>query len=173
MSLGFTQEIVPDYMCIKESVFPFIKFAGVDTILGPEMKSTGEVMGIDTELRRSFAKAQMASGNELPLSGTAFISVKDEDKERIAPVAKKLKELGFDILATKGTAAYLENLGINCKYVKKVIEGRPHVVDHLKNGDVQLVINTTFRRKRDCTVLFHQEDVRYPGCSVFHHGCRR
>ena len=142
--LAFTEEIVPDYMCIKESVFPFIKFAGVDTILGPEMKSTGEVMGIDTELRRSFAKAQMASGNELPLRGTAFISVKDEDKEKVFPVAKKLKELGFSILATGGTAAYLEKGGISCDYVKKVSEGRPHVVDHLKNGNVQLVINTTF-----------------------------
>jgi carbamoyl-phosphate synthase large subunit len=142
--LGFTQEIVPDYMCIKESVFPFIKFAGVDTILGPEMKSTGEVMGIDTELGSSFAKAQMASGNELPLSGTAFISVKDEDKEKASLVAKKLSELGFSILATAGTASYLEKAGISCDLVKKVGEGRPHVVDHLKNGEVQLVINTTF-----------------------------
>ncbi len=142
--LGFTQEIVPDYMCIKESVFPFIKFAGVDTILGPEMKSTGEVMGIDTELGSSFAKAQMASGNELPLSGTSFISVKDEDKEKASLVAKKLSELGFSILATAGTASYLEKAGISCDLVKKVVEGRPHVVDHLKNGEVQLVINTTF-----------------------------
>lgn len=142
--LGFTEEIVPGYMCIKESVFPFIKFAGVDTILGPEMKSTGEVMGIDAELRHSFAKAQMASGNELPQSGTAFISVKDEDKEKASQVARKLSELGFNILATAGTASYLENLGIKCELVKKVAQGRPHVVDHLKNGEVQLVINTTF-----------------------------
>ncbi len=142
--LGFTEEIVPGYMCIKESVFPFIKFAGVDTILGPEMKSTGEVMGIDTELGRSFAKAQMASGNELPMSGTAFISVKDDDKEKASQVAKKLSELGFNILATAGTASYLDKLGINCSLVKKVSQGRPHVVDHLKNGEVQLVINTTF-----------------------------
>jgi len=142
--LGFTEEIVPGYMCIKESVFPFIKFAGVDTILGPEMKSTGEVMGIDTELGRSFAKAQMASGNELPMSGTAFISVKDDDKEKASQVAKKLSELGFNILATAGTASYLDKLGINCSLVTKVSQGRPHVVDHLKNGEVQLVINTTF-----------------------------
>jgi len=142
--LGFTEEIVPDYMCIKESVFPFIKFTGVDTILGPEMKSTGEVMGIDTELGGSFAKAQMASGNELPLSGAAFISVKDEDKEKASQVARKLSELGFSILATAGTASYMEKAGISCNLVKKVIEGRPHVVDHLKNGEVQLVINTTF-----------------------------
>lgn len=142
--LGFTEEIVPNYMCIKESVFPFIKFAGVDTILGPEMKSTGEVMGIDTELGRSFAKAQMASGNELPLTGTAFISVKDEDKEKASLVARKLSELGFNILATDGTASYLGNLGVNCMLVKKVAQGRPNVVDYMKNGQVQLVINTTF-----------------------------
>jgi carbamoyl-phosphate synthase large subunit len=145
--LGFTEEIIPRHICIKESVFPFIKFPGVDTILGPEMKSTGEVMGIDTEIRRTFAKAQMAAGNELPLSGTAFISVKDEDKPRVAEIARKIKELGLSILATAGTASYLENAGIDCEVVKKVIEGRPHVVDHLKNGDVQLVINTTFGEK--------------------------
>lgn len=145
--LGFTEEIVPEHICVKESVFPFIKFPGVDTILGPEMKSTGEVMGIDTEIRKAFAKAQMAAGNNLPLAGTAFISVKDEDKPKVADAAQKLSELGFSILATSGTASYLENAGISCKVVKKVMEGRPHVVDHLKNGEVQLVINTTFGEK--------------------------
>jgi len=145
--LGFTEEIVPNHVSVKESVFPFIKFPGVDTILGPEMKSTGEVMGIDTELHRAFAKALIAAGTILPLSGTAFISVKDEDKARIVGIAKRLKLLGFDIIATKGTAAYLENLKINCRTVNKVIEGRPDIVDHIKNGEVQLVINTTFGEK--------------------------
>ncbi|MEQ9617663.1 MAG: carbamoyl-phosphate synthase large subunit [Deltaproteobacteria bacterium] len=142
--LGFTEEIVPGHICVKESVFPFIKFQGVDTILGPEMKSTGEVMGIDSEIRMAFAKAQIAAGNNIPLSGTAFISVKDEDKPKIPEFAKKLRELGFKIMATAGTAAYLDSIGVNCTLVKKVKEGRPHVVDHIKNGDVQLVFNTTF-----------------------------
>jgi carbamoyl-phosphate synthase large subunit len=145
--LGFTKEIVPKHICIKESVFPFIKFPGVDTILGPEMKSTGEVMGIDTELRRTFAKAQIAAGTFLPLEGTAFVSVKDDDKPKIIPIAKKLKDLGFKLMCTMGTASYLEKHKINCDTVNKVIEGRPHVVDHIKNGDVQLVVNTTFGEK--------------------------
>lgn len=145
--LGFTEEIVPKHICVKESVFPFIKFPGVDTILGPEMKSTGEVMGIDSELRKAFAKAQIASGTRLPLSGTAFISVKDDDKSRIVSIARKLQELGFNLLTTRGTAAYLENLKISSRVVNKVMEGRPNVVDHIKNGQVQLVINTTFGEK--------------------------
>ncbi|MEM7007822.1 MAG: carbamoyl-phosphate synthase large subunit [Thermodesulfobacteriota bacterium] len=145
--LGFTQEIVPEHICVKESVFPFIKFQGVDTILGPEMKSTGEVMGIDTEIRKAFAKSQISAGNDLPLSGTAFISVKDDDKAKAYEIAKNLSELGFTIMATKGTAAYLEGAGLNSTYVKKVAEGRPHIVDHIKNGEVHLVINTTFGEK--------------------------
>ena len=145
--IGFTDEIIPEHICVKESVFPFIKFPGVDTILGPEMKSTGEVMGIDTELRRAFAKAQLAAGTNLPLSGTAFVSVKDDDKPRIVSIVRKLQELGFGLMDTRGTAAYLENLKIHCRMVNKVIEGRPHVVDHMKNGEVQLVINTTFGEK--------------------------
>jgi carbamoyl-phosphate synthase large subunit len=145
--LGFTQEIIPKHICVKESVFPFVKFQGVDTILGPEMKSTGEVMGIDNEIRRAFAKSQIAAGNDLPLSGTAFVSVKDDDKPQAYLIAKKLSELGFNIMATSGTAAYFESSGLNCIFVKKVIEGRPHVVDHIKNGEVHLVINTTFGEK--------------------------
>jgi carbamoyl-phosphate synthase large subunit len=145
--LGFTKEIVPRHICIKESVFPFIKFPGVDTILGPEMKSTGEVMGIDTELRRTFAKAQIAAGTFLPLEGTAFVSVKDDDKPKVIYIAKKLKDLGFKLMCTTGTALYLDKHRINCEVVNKVIEGRPHVVDHIKNGDVQLVVNTTFGEK--------------------------
>jgi carbamoyl-phosphate synthase large subunit len=145
--LGFTKEIVPKYICIKESVFPFIKFPGVDTILGPEMKSTGEVMGIDTELRRTFAKAQIAAGTFLPLEGRAFVSVKDDDKPKVISIAKKLKDLGFNLMCTMGTALFLDKHKIHCDTVNKVIEGRPHVVDHIKNGDVQLVVNTTFGEK--------------------------
>ncbi|HEX3036101.1 MAG TPA: carbamoyl-phosphate synthase large subunit [Thermodesulfobacteriota bacterium] len=145
--LRFTKEIIPKHICVKESVFPFIKFPGVDTILGPEMKSTGEVMGIDTDLRRAFAKAQIAADIRLPISGTAFISVKDEDKPRIPGITRKLRELGFNIMATRGTGVYLENQGIDCNIVNKVIEGRPNIVDHIKNGEVQLVINTTFGEK--------------------------
>ncbi len=145
--LGFTKEIVPRHFCVKESVFPFIKFQGVDTILGPEMKSTGEVMGIDKEIRMAFAKAQIAAGSDLPLSGTAFISVKDEDKPKLSEFAQGLEDLGFKIMATTGTAAYLESIGVACTVVKKVAEGRPHIVDHIKNGEVQLVVNTTFGQK--------------------------
>lgn len=141
--LNFTKEIVPKHVCVKESVFPFVRFSGVDTILGPEMKSTGEVMGIDVEPRRAFAKAQIAAGTNLPLSGTAFVSVKDEDKPRVIGIARKLQELGFNVMATRGTAAYLEGLKISCKMVNKVVEGRPNIADHIKNGEVQLVINTT------------------------------
>lgn len=145
--LGFTKEIVIKHYCVKESVFPFIKFQGVDTILGPEMKSTGEVMGIDKEVRMAFAKAQIAAGSDLPLSGTAFISVKDEDKLKVPEFSRKLIGLGFKIMATTGTAAYLESKGVACTVVKKVAEGRPHIVDHIKNGEVQLVVNTTFGQK--------------------------
>ncbi len=145
--LGFTKQIVPKHICIKESVFPFIKFPGVDTILGPEMKSTGEVMGIDTELRRTFAKAQIAAGTFLPLEGTAFVSVKDDDKPKVITIARKLKDLGFKLMCTIGTALFLDKHKIDCDTVNKVIEGRPHVVDHIKNGDVQLVVNTTFGEK--------------------------
>lgn len=142
--LGFTDEITPKHYCIKESVFPFVKFPGVDTILGPEMKSTGEVMGIDHDINKAFAKSQLASGNKLPLEGTAFISVKDEDKkDKILGIVRKLKEIGFNIIATRGSAKFLKKNGIACKNVKKVIEGRPNIVDYLKNGDVNLVINTT------------------------------
>jgi len=142
--LGFTKEIVPGHYCVKESVFPFIKFQGVDTILGPEMKSTGEVMGIDNDLSMAFAKAQIAAGSDLPLAGTAFISVQDEDKPKLSEFVKGLEGLGFNIMATAGTAAYLQGIGVGCVVVKKVREGRPHVVDHIKNGDVHLVVNTTF-----------------------------
>ncbi len=142
--LGFTKEIKIKHICVKESVFPFIRFSGVDTILGPEMKSTGEVMGIDTNLRKTFAKALLASGSELKTSGNAFISVKDDDKPKIVHLARHLIDLEISLIATKGTHEFLKANGIECSVVKKVIEGRPNIIDFIKNGEIQLVINTTF-----------------------------
>ena len=146
--LGFSEEIQPQHYCVKESVFPFIKFTGVDTILGPEMKSTGEVMGIDSELDKAFAKAQIASNNLLPLEGVVFISVKDDDKnDIILNIARKLSELDFKIICTKGTSEFLFENGIENEKVFKVSEGRPDITDYLKNNDVQALINTTFGEK--------------------------
>lgn len=130
-------------VAVKEAVFPFIKFPGVDTVLSPEMKSTGEVMGLDVDFGRAFAKAQIAANSALPLSGKVFVSVKNRDREAIAPIVKKLSELGFEICATRGTAEVLIENGISAEIVKKVTEDRPNIVDHLKNKEIQLVINTT------------------------------
>jgi carbamoyl-phosphate synthase large subunit len=145
--LGLTREIVPTHISVKESVFPFDRFSGVDTILGPEMKSTGEVMGIDTSFGRAFAKSQLAAGQTLPLSGTVFISVKDEDKLSLLQTAFDLHDLGFNIMATVGTAAFLWEHGVPSTRVNKVREGRPHIVDMIKNGEIDLVINTTSNKK--------------------------
>ena len=146
--LGYTEEIVPKHYCVKESVFPFVKFPEVDTILGPEMKSTGEVMGIAPDLDQAFAKSQIAAGNSLPSGGVAFISIKDEDKsDKMLDIARRLSDTGFDIMATGGTSEFLNKNGIFSRTVNKVKQGRPHIVDHLKNGEVQLVINTTFGKK--------------------------
>lgn len=131
------------HIAVKEAVFPFARFAGVDTILGPEMRSTGEVMGLDTDFATAFAKSQIGSGTFLPSTGTAFVSVRDFDKVRALEVSKTLEAAGFSIIATSGTASYLRDNGISAKPINKVLEGRPHIVDALKNGDVQLVINTT------------------------------
>lgn len=141
-SQGLTREIIPRHVSVKESVFPFLRFPGVDTLLGPEMKSTGEVMGIDRDFGSAFAKSQLAAGMDLPLSGTVFISVKDGDKGLIVSTAQKLARLGFQIVATAGTSAYLKDAGVDNRKVNKVREGRPHVVDLIKNGEIQLVINT-------------------------------
>ncbi|MCB1215527.1 MAG: carbamoyl phosphate synthase large subunit, partial [Deltaproteobacteria bacterium] len=138
----FKKPKTPSYRSVKEAVFPFEKFSGVDTLLGPEMKSTGEVMGIAKDFGLAFAKAQIGSGNLLPLRGWAFLSVRDEDKALSLAPAAKLKKLGFDLLATRGTAKFLQEQGIDCERVNKVLEGSPHIVDRLKNGDVALVINT-------------------------------
>ncbi len=140
---GFTKEIIPSYFSVKEAVFPFNKFPTVDPILGPEMKSTGEVMGVGDTFAEAFAKSQIGSGAELPSKGTAFISVRDFDKEGIVVVAKELVGLGFELVATRGTAACLEQAGLNVRVVNKVAEGRPHIVDMIKNKEVDLVINTT------------------------------
>jgi carbamoyl-phosphate synthase large subunit len=141
--LGVSGDIVPSYYSVKEAVFPFVKFPGVDTLLGPEMKSTGEVMGIGDSFAEAFAKSQMGANVKLPMNGNAFISVRDEDKKLVVNAAEKLYKAGFGLLATGGTASFLEEKGIPVKRVNKVKEGRPHVVDALKNGEVQLVINTT------------------------------
>jgi carbamoyl-phosphate synthase large subunit len=145
--LCVTDEIDPPYISCKEAVFPFARFSGVDTVLGPEMKSTGEVMGIDRSFGLAYAKSQLAAGQKLPLSGSVFISVRDEDKKNIPETAKILYELGFNIVATRGTSAFLSSHGILNETVKKVREGRPHIVDMIKNGDIDLVINTTGNKK--------------------------
>ncbi len=131
------------HIAVKEAVLPFARFPGVDTILGPEMRSTGEVMGLDDNFGRAFAKSQIGAGLKLPLSGTAFVSVKDADKDLAVAPCKALIDMGFEIIATRGTARFLEEHGLEVKLVNKVLEGRPHIVDALKNGDVQLVFNTT------------------------------
>ncbi|MFO0388739.1 MAG: carbamoyl-phosphate synthase large subunit [Alphaproteobacteria bacterium] len=131
------------HVCVKESVFPFARFPGVDVILGPEMKSTGEAMGIDRDFPRAFAKSQLSAGSTIPKSGTVFISVKESDKPIITAIAKGLVEQGFSIVATRGTAKHLEQAGIKAEVVNKVLEGRPHIVDMLKDGKIALVINTT------------------------------
>jgi len=140
--LGFTKAPQPAHLSVKEAVFPFNKFPGVDVLLGPEMKSTGEVMGIDSDFGWAFAKSQAGAGATLPQSGTAFISVKESDQPAAWGVAKRLRSLGFKIQATSGTASFLKAKGVEVETVNKVKEGRPHIVDHIKNGAVALVVNT-------------------------------
>ncbi len=140
--LGFTHAPRPQHLSVKEAVFPFTKFAGVDVLLGPEMKSTGEVMGVDHDFGWAFAKSQAGAGAILPTSGTALISVKEEDRTAAFEVARRLRQMGFRINATKGTAAYLRSKQVAVDTVNKVKEGRPHIVDHIKNGEIALVVNT-------------------------------
>jgi carbamoyl-phosphate synthase large subunit len=137
----FSDEL--DYIAVKEPVFPFARFPGTDPVLGPEMKSTGEVMGIDRDFDIAFAKALLGAGMLLPQSGTVFISVKDADKDNILPAASKMAELGFTLIATGGTAAYLQSKGLPVEVVNKVAQGRPHIVDRLLDGGVAMVFNTT------------------------------
>jgi len=131
------------HVAVKEAVFPFARFPGVDIILGPEMKSTGEVMGIDKDFAHAFAKSQLGAGTTLPDRGTAFLSVKDQDKEAVCELARRLQKLGFGIMATSGTERYLDENGVIVRRINKVLEGRPHCVDAIKSGEVQLIINTT------------------------------
>jgi carbamoyl-phosphate synthase large subunit len=140
--LGFTHEIVPDYWAVKESVFPFNRFHGQDILLSPEMRSTGEVMGLDTNLGIAYAKSQMAAGGPLPASGRVFISVSDVHKAEVGEVGRLYADLGFELVATSGTAAVLETAGLKVRRIFKLAEGRPNAVDLLKNGEIQLVINT-------------------------------
>lgn len=142
--LGFTQEKKISHVAVKESVFPFIKFSGVDVLLGPEMKSTGEVMGIDKTFARAFAKSQLSTGVQLSSKGTAFISVKDTDKPKAVKVAKKFSELGYDLIATRGTKDYLTKAGVHAALINKFKEGPPHIVEAIETGKVDFVINTTF-----------------------------
>ena len=144
---GFTEEIVPKHFSVKESVFPFNKFPSVDPILGPEMKSTGEVMGIGDSFDEAFAKGMIASGGVLPDTGKAFLSVREVDKAGVVGLAKSLADIGFTLVATAGTAKAIEAAGIPVERINKVIEGRPHIVDAIKNGDIDLIVNTTEGRR--------------------------
>jgi len=140
--LGFTEEIWPKYWAVKESVFPFNRFHGQDILLSPEMRSTGEVMGLDADRGVAYAKSQMAAGSPLPLGGKVFISVSDMHKKKIVEVAKQFAELGFELIATSGTAAILEKAGLKVERIHKLQEGRPNAIDLLKNKELQMVINT-------------------------------
>jgi carbamoyl-phosphate synthase large subunit len=142
VDLGVTQEIVPTHMAVKEAVLPFEKFPGTDTILGPEMRSTGEVMGIDSDFGKAFAKAELGANQKLPLSGTVFISMNDRDKEAVVPIAQELADLGFQLIATSGTHDVLTAKGLQVERVLKLHEGRPHIGDQIKNNHIQLIINT-------------------------------
>jgi carbamoyl-phosphate synthase large subunit len=153
---GVTREVVPPYYSVKEAVFPFIKFPGADTILGPEMKSTGEVMGVGVSFAEAFVKSQLASGEDLPAGGRVFVSVRDEDKPRTIDIARKLAALGFALVATRGTAAALTAAGLAVAPVNKVQEGRPHIVDMIKNGEISLIVNTVEEKRvavRDSYVI--------------------
>jgi carbamoyl-phosphate synthase large subunit len=140
--LGFTREIVPKHFSVKEAVFPFLRYQGIDIALGPEMKSTGEVMGIDADLGLAYAKSQMAAPPPLPKGGHVFISVKDTDKESVIPVAREFVKLGFGIISTSGTAEALRAASIPVTKVFKLREGRPNVLDRVKNGEINFIINT-------------------------------
>ena len=147
-SQGVAKEVIPPYYSVKEAVFPFNKFPGVDTILGPEMKSTGEVMGVGVTFEEAFVKSQMATNVKLPAGGKVFLSVKDSDKDKVAAIARDLHESGFQLLATRGTAATISAAGIPVTLVNKVTEGRPHIVDMIKNNEIALIINTVDEKRK-------------------------
>jgi carbamoyl-phosphate synthase large subunit len=152
---GTSDEVTPPYFSVKEAVFPFVKFPGVDTILGPEMKSTGEVMGVGKTFGEAFVKSQLGAGTRLPRpldaegkpAGKAFLTVKNSDKPRAVEVARQLHAMGFALIATRGTSAALNAAGIPCEMVNKVTEGRPHVVDMIKNNEIIMVVNTVEERR--------------------------
>ncbi|MFW9595392.1 MAG: ATP-grasp domain-containing protein, partial [Macromonas sp.] len=148
---GMTEEVTPPYYSVKEAVFPFVKFPGVDTILGPEMKSTGEVMGVGTTFGEAFVKSQLGAGTKLPRPTDAvnrvFLSIKQNDKPRAVEVARELAAMGFELVATRGTSAAITAAGIACTTVNKVAEGRPNIVDMIKNGEIAMVINTVEERR--------------------------
>ena len=144
---GFHKEIIPNYFSVKEAVLPFAKFQGVDPILGPEMKSTGEVMGTGKSFAEAYAKAQLGAGENIPTEGCVFLSVRNSDQEYVADLAKEFHDLGFKLVATKGTAKFILDMNLPVAVVKKVAEGRPHVVDMMKNGEIQLIVNTTEGRQ--------------------------
>jgi carbamoyl-phosphate synthase large subunit len=139
---GVGREVTPPYFSVKEAVFPFIKFPGADTILGPEMKSTGEVMGVGASFGEAFIKSQLGAGDRLPVSGKVFVSVRDPDKQAVVPIARELIALGFQLVATRGTATALAAAGLPVLPINKVAEGRPHVLDMIKNGEIVLIVNT-------------------------------
>lgn len=145
---GILDEVIPNYYSVKEAVFPFIKFPGVDPILGPEMKSTGEVMGVGMSFAEAFGKSQRGASIDLPdTGGKAFISVREADRKYILDIAKRLIDLNFSLVATRGTARLLTDAGLQCDSVNKVREGRPHIVDMIKNDEVNLIVNTTDGKK--------------------------
>ena len=140
---GATREVVPDYYSVKEAIFPFLKFQNVDPILGPEMRSTGEVMGVGRDFGAAFGRAHEAAGIRKPPLGKVFLSVRDADKERLLSIASDIKARGYGLVATRGTCAYLADHGIECEHINKVLEGRPHIVDLIKNGEIVYIVNTT------------------------------
>ena len=142
-AIGASSGCVPPYYSVKEAIFPFLKFQNVDPILGPEMRSTGEVMGVGPSFGAAFARAHEAANIAAPPTGKAFISVRDPDKPRVLPVARELLARGFSLVATAGTCAYLNEQGVPCERINKVLEGRPHIVDLIKNGEVVFIVNTT------------------------------
>ncbi|MER2517541.1 MAG: carbamoyl-phosphate synthase large subunit [Candidatus Accumulibacter phosphatis] len=162
-SQGFNKEVIPNYFSVKEAVFPFAKFRGVDTILGPEMKSTGEVMGVGVTFAEAFVKSQTAASVRLPRSGQVFISVKDSDKPQAVTIARDLRTAGFTLLATRGTAATIAAAGIEVRAVNKVTEGRPHVVDMIKNNEIVLIINTVDEKR---TAINDSRSIRTSGLAA-------
>jgi len=171
---GDIEERVPRYFSVKESVFPFVKFPGVDPLLGPEMKSTGEVMGVGRSFGEAFAKAQLGAGESLPRSGKVFISVRNADKDDAVQVASELARQGFTIVATRGTAAAISDAGITCELVNKVTEGRPHIVDMIKNEKIALIVNTTEGKQAiadSCTIRSAALQHKVPYSTTMSHAC--